>query len=801
MFFSTDIASTFRSLLRRRLSTLTMVVTLALGLGLTTALFSVLYTVVLRPFPFPAPDELVLIEGTNPELGIESSRLSMGDFYDLREHATRFEEIAAMGNASLVMTSEGEPEEIPTAAVSANFFRLLGVQPMIGRDLLAEEETPGLDQVVISSHRLWQRRFGGDPRVVGKELTLSGYRYVIVGVLPKEFELFGRDIDFWSPMSLDTEKLVRKRRGMTVFGRLQTGQTLEEGQQEIDRLMSQLQQAHPDTNRGWQARLSPLHERIVGKARPILSTLLGATVLVLLLAWSNVANLLATRAVERRQELAVRRALGASNSSLLRLFLLEASILGLFGGAFALLLAHWSLTALRHLSPTLPRLEAVKLDPPTVLFATIVALMGSLLIGAITALQALRRRDPTALREAIQKMSGGRKQLRLGTGLVVTQTAIALILAIGSGLLIQSFARLSAVELGFRTERLLVLNLYLPFSKYTDGDARGEFFSQLLPRLRIVPGVESVASSSSVPLNRPARPADRAFTIEGRVDGTAVGERRADIRLVSPDYFQTLGIPLLAGRDFSTADQRGAPPVAILSQSLARRFWPGENPLGQRLKMAYQEPESFEIIGLVGDVRDSHDREPKSMIYLSSTQYPSFFASIVVRTATEPLEVLPALKARVWSLDPEQALTVNTMESNIETSLGDRRLPLLLLTLFAALALLLTALGIYGLIAVWVGRRTTEIGIRMSFGARPRDILRLVLTRSLMLVGLGIAGGGIGAFLAVRLLRSWLYEISPTDQPTFAIAALVVFAVALLASWLPTRRAIAIDPARAIRHE
>jgi len=796
-----ELRTVFRGLARDRGPAVAATATLALGIGVTTTLFAVLHAVVLRPLPYDSPEELVAIVATHDERGITGGRAAMGDFYDWRQRARLFAGIAAAGHATLVLTEGGEPEEIPTAAVSSEFFRVLRVRPALGRDFLAEEETPGRDQVVVLSHRLWHRRFGGDPGVIGRQVELSGYRYTIVGVLPEDFAFFGGRIDFWAPMALDPERLVRRRRGMYLVGRLRPGVTRERADAEVRALARRTAEEYPDSHRGWGAGVVPLRERMVGEVRPALLLLFAAAASVLAIACANVGNLLASRAAGRRAEVAVRAALGAGRWRLTRLFLLEGTVLGAAGAGLGVALAHLGMRALERWGPgELPRIEGAGIGGAAVLFALLAALAAGLAAGGAVAVRGSR----VALREALEadaRGAVGSGRRRLAEGFLAFQVAVALLLLVGSGLLLRSFFRLSAVDPGFARGEVLVVNLFLPFNRYTDDRQRADFFARLVDRLEALPEVRSAATGSALPMNRPARGLETTFEVPGRTAPAASVENRAELRMVSPGYFRTLGIRRLAGRGFEPRDREGAPPVAVVNRTLAERHWPaGTSPVGRRLTVRFGEPESVEVVGVVADVRHGGlDATPRPTIYLSSLQRPSFFASVAVRTRVPPEALVPAVKEAVWSLDDEQAMTFGTMEGNVAAALGDRRFTLRLLLTFAAVALLLAGAGVYALAAAWARRRRAEIGLRMALGARPRDVLGLVIRRSLLLALLGIGIGAVTAHLLTRFLRGLLYGVSTSDPASYLAAAAVVLALTVAGSYLPARRASRIDPTRAIR--
>jgi putative ABC transport system permease protein len=780
-----------------------VVAILALGTGATTTIFNLLYTVVLAPLPYKDPDRLVVLGATNLAQGVEHGRVSMGDFVDWREESRSYAAMGAAGYGSLILKTEAGPEEIPTAVVSANLFHVLGVHPLLGRTFLAEEERPGHDQVVVLSHSLWRNRFGADPHVVGRRLDLSGYPYVVVGVMPPEMDFPSPEIGFWSPMALDLQNLVRKRRGMNVIARLRPSVSPQAAQGEMDLLARRLEQRHPDTNTGWGVRVVPLHEKLVGEVRPFLLVLMTATGLVMLIGCSNVAHLLLTRAAVLRQEVAVRAALGASRAHLLWHHIAYSSILSLAGGVVGIALSHWAIQALVAFNPLdVSRITQAGLNQITVGFALGLSLVTGLVLGGLTGLQSLRSSTLDVLKASRSGSGRGLGRNRAGEFLVVAEISLALLLLIAAGLLIKSFSRLIRVDPGFDPKGVLVLNVFLPPNRYPEPHQQQRFQEQFLAGLRNLPGIESAAASSAVPMNTLALKLELPFLLEGR-PGDAQDEHRAAVRLISPGYFKTLRISLRTGRDLTDRDRDESPPVAIVNNSFRHRFLAGGHALGERLTLDFQGKEPYEIVGVVDDIQyQGLDREPSPEIYIPALQHPSGNFSIVLRAvAVEPQSLLSSVRGLLQSLDSEQAFSANRLEDLVAGSVRDVRFTTLLLIAFASLALLLTVVGIYGLTSYVVSRRTPEIGVRMALGARPADILYAVVGRGLALTAVGTALGIAGALASTALLESLLYGVSSTDPFIFLAAAAVLVSVSLLGSYLPARRAARLDPSLALRSE
>jgi len=785
-----------RMLLKAPNVTLIAVLTLSLGIGANTAIFTLVNAVLLRPLPYREPDRLVRLWETTPQLPTFS--ISGPNYSDWARLNQVFEQTAAWREQNFNLTNGGDPERVGAALVTASFFPLLGVKPALGRSFIPEEDQPGANnRFVIMSDRLWQRRFGADANILGKTVTLSGGSYTVVGVMGPEFQ-FGTTGDLWLPLALDPLRDNRSNHILTAAARLKPGVTLDQARAEMGAIARRLQEQYPNSNKGWGVKIATFYDWIVERPfQQALFVLLGAVGLVLLIACANVANLLLSRAATRQKEIAIRSALGASRFRIIRQLLTESVILALAGGGLGVLLAWWGVDAFVAANPeNIPRLREITLDNRALAFTFIISLLTGLLFGLAPAFQASR----IALNEFLKE--GGRTSAGSGLGrlrrlLIVSEIAIALALLAGAGLLMKSFVRLQQVNLGFDPDHVLTLQLTLPRTKYPEARQQADFYQRLLERVRNLPGVRSAGISSSIPFPRGGSP-HSAFFPEGRQlsPEKSVG---GNYRLVSPQYFRAMGIPLLKGRDFTNEDNEGGQPVVVISEETARQLWPGEEPLGKRLQWGASR-QWYAVVGVAGDIRSAKlEAEPGLAIYLPSIQ-PQMY--LVVRTATEPLSLVAAIRSQVQAEDKDQPIAnLRTMEQIVSNSISQRRFSTLLLGLFAAVALLLASIGTYGVMSYSVTQRTREIGVRMALGAESRDVLKLVVGEGMKLALAGVALGLVASLALTRLMTSLLYGVSATDAPTFAAVALSLTVVALLACWIPARRATKVDPMIALRCE
>ncbi|HEV7902607.1 MAG TPA: ABC transporter permease [Pyrinomonadaceae bacterium] len=790
--------------------TVVAVLALALGIGANSAIFSVVNTVLLRPLPYKDPERLVMVWEDDTKGGYPRDTPAVANYMDWRDRSSVFEGMAAMAEQNFNLTGTGEPEKLEGRRVSANLFSLLGVEPQVGRALLAEEDEPGRNRVVVISHGLWQRRFGGDAKIVNQSLTLNGESYTVVGVMPSHFQFPTREDELWVPIAFTQQETAnRGRHYLEVVARMKPGVTLEQAQAEMNTIAVRLQQEYPNQNADLGAAVTPLHEQVVGDIKPALLVLLGAVGFVLLIACANVANLLLARAAVRQKEISIRVALGASRLRLVRQFLTESVLLAVLGGAVGLLLSLWGVSLLKAFIPeNISQVEAITIDARVLGFTLLVSLLTGLVFGLAPATQASSLNLNETLKEGGRDSAAGSRGNRIRNLLVVTEVAVSLILLIGAGLLINSFMRLRNVNPGFRADHLLTMQVELPELKYPEHARRTSFYNELLSRVETLPGVKSAAVTTNLPLY--AQGNSIGVSIEGHPAPAPGQGKRPSVttRVVSPHYFQTMGIALLQGREFSEQDKVDSPAVAVVSETMARRFWPDQDPTGKRLTSG--SPTSTDpndwitVIGVVKDVRQFElVSEAKAQMYLSYVQ-ADFFApnDLVVRTDLDPLSLATAVRRAVWEVDKDQPVSkIRTMEEIVSESVARQRFSMLLLGIFAALALVLAAVGIYGVMSYSVAQRTREFGIRMALGAQRGDVLKLAVGQGLKLVLVGIAIGLGAAFILTRVMSSLLFGVSATDPLTFITISLVLVGVAVLASFIPALRATKIDPMVALRYE
>jgi len=783
--------------------TVIAILALALGVGANTAIFTVVNTILIRPLPFQEPERLVMTYGMDASIGHDRTPMCVADYLDWRAQNQVFEKLAAFSENRFNYSGGETPEQVDGAWVTADFFETFKALPAIGRTFLADEDQPGHAPVVVVSHRFWQHRLAGDPNVIGKPIKLNNNIFAVIGVMPPGFTYPTPNHELWAIERLDPPA----RRGpyyMWGIGRLAPGATLEQARAEMDTIARRVQAATHSTQNDWTFTAIGLTERIVGNVRPVLLVLLGAVVFVLLIASANVANLLLARATAREREIAIRRALGASRARLIRQLLTESTLLALCGGAVGLLLAQWGVDLLLALSPDdIPRLQEVRIDGRVLGFTLLISMLCGILFGLAPALQSAKLNLNESLKEGGRSNSEGGSRRRLRDMLVVTEIALSLVLLIGAGLLIRSFVKLQGVSPGFNASHILTMDLSLSRSKYPDATHTTAFYRQALEKIEALPGVESAAISLSLPPNY--LEVTDSFSIE--THPAPPGESLPDVPIVfiSPKYFSTLGVPLLRGRAFTDADKDGAPGVTIINETLARQYFGDENPIGQRMKVGGSERDNqwMEIVGVVGNVRYTGlDAKEEPAYYLPHPQASWRSMYVVVRTAGNPLDLAPSIRNQVWSLDNDLPVAqVRTMEQLLAESVAQPRFRTLLLGIFAAVALLLAAVGIYGVISYSVSQRRHEIGIRMALGASRTDILRLVVGQGLKLAVIGTALGLAGAYGATRLLETLLFGVSTTDAVTFLGISGFLMVIAGLASYVPARRATRVDPMVALRHE
>ena len=786
--------------------TIVAVIALALGIGANTAIFSVVNTVLLRPLPYKDPERLVMVWEDASRHGYPRDTPAAANYVDWRDQNQVFESMAAIADTSFNLTGAGDPERLEGRRVSANLFPLLGVDPQIGRVFTAAEDQPGAQRVVLLSYALWQRRFGGDPNIVGRALTLNGESHVVVGVMPARFQLPSSDDQAWVPIAFTQQETGnRGRHYLQVLARLKPGVSLTQAQSEMSTIAARLQQQYPQFNTELGAAVQPLQEHLVGDIKPALLILLGAVGLVLLIACANVANLLLARAAVRQKEIAVRVALGARRWRLIRQFLTESVLLSTLGGLVGLAIAYGGLVLLKAFIPeNISQAREISIDLKVLGFTFLVSVVTGVVFGLAPAVQAARFNQIDTLKEGGRDAAtgGGGKVLR---GLLVTaEVAISLVLLIGAGLLINSFLRLRNVDPGFRPDNLLTMKIVLPEPKYAEIERRSAFYTDLIQRVQSLAGVRSAAVTTNLPLYRQGN--SIGISIEGQPAPPPGQERIVVTRIISPGYFDTMGIPLLRGRQLTDQDTETTPNAVVISETMARRYWPGEDAIGKRIAAGrVRSPEDWiQVVGVVKDVRQFElTAEPRPQMYLSYRQ-AGFFdpRDLVVKTDVDPSSLAATVRKAVWEIDKDQPVSnIQTMEAILADSIARQRFSMLLLAIFAAVALVLAGVGIYGVMSYSVAQRTHEIGIRMALGAQTGAVLKLAVGYGMKLVIAGIVIGLIAAFALTRVMSTLLFGVTATDPATFTLISLLLIAVAALASYVPARRATRVNPIIALRYE
>jgi putative ABC transport system permease protein len=803
-----DLRYGVRMLLKSPGFTVVVVLALALGIGANTAIFSVVNAVLLRPLPFGEPDQLMMVWG-----GVKSNAetrmvLSIPDIKDLREQSQLLEYIAPYNGSGTTLVNGEDSERIFGANVTADLFPLLRVQPLMGRAFTREEDVPGGPAVVVISQSLWQRSFGSDPSIIGKEIKLAGKNTTVLGVMPADFSfpMQNQRSEYWQPLSASPSFVAAKdnrgSRSLRVIARLKPGVTRAQAESELAAIAARLESQYPDTNTGLSFNLRPLHEDIVGSVRPALLVILGAVGFVLLIACANVANLLLARASSRHKEMAIRTALGAGRWRIVRQLLTESVLLSVMGGALGLLLAMWGVDLLIAASPTdLPRVGEIGLDTHVLGFTALVSILTGLLFGVAPAWQSSKLDLNESLKEGGRGSTESLRRNRVRSLLVVSEVALSIVLLIGAGLLIRSFVKLLNTSPGFETRGVLIVDIPLSRSRYATEEQQAAFTRRAIERARELPGVASAAAMNIVPLSGDGR--QSTFTVEGRPVPPGQ-EPDGEVTTVTPDYFRTMAIPLRSGRVFTEQDGKDTPSVVIISETLARRNFPGEDPIGKRLVLDDEKP-PYEIIGIVGDVRhEGLEKESYPGYYLSYYQAPERQVNLIVRAATtaDPVALQPAVRNMIKQIDKDQLIwEMKTMEQMRAESVARRRFNMLLLGIFASLALVLAAVGIYGVMSYSVTQRTHEIGIRIALGAQTRDVIGMVVRQGMTLALIGVGLGLAAAFVVTRIMTSLLFGVSPTDGVTFMLVAAGLSGIALVACLIPARRATRVDPMVALRYE
>ncbi len=795
--------------------TLVVVLTLGLGIGANTAIFSLVNALLLRSLPYPQADELVVVWADNPalQLGLSTIPAANSDIAAWREQSQSFAQVAAFTAQSADLADSGNPERVGATRVTAGFFETLGITPLIGRTFTPEEDRAGKPTVVMVGYGLWQRRFGGDPALVGKTITVNGNSLTVTGILPREFDFpraaewpsffdFPGRTELWLPLAFSAGDWQNQdERGLVTIARLKSGITLDRSQAEMTAFTAAQAKEHPDTHKGWTLKVTPLRRQLAGTSQTALLILFAAVGLLLLIACINVANLLLTRAAARHKELAVRAALGAGRLRLLRQLLTESLLLSGLGSALGLLAGYGCLRVFLRLNPLgYSRLNEASIDHSVLVFTAVATLGTSIVFGLLPAFQGTRLN----LRESLQAdtRGGGSKRGQMRAWLVGSQVALAITLLLGAGLMVRSFIRVQAQKPGFRPDSVLAFDVQLPTAKYGDDNKLAAFFSQLLARLEILPGVRAAGAISFLPLSGGENLG--GFTREGATPARPGEEPVAERRWVTPGYFSAMGIDVRSGRAVTAADSAGRPPVVVINETMARQFFNADNPVGKRIRVAPSESGPWRtIIGVVADVRSrSLEAEPRAQIYLPHAQGPWGSMTVVLLAQGDPAALTPSARSELRALDPSlPAAQIRTLRQVVSAATRTRRFNMALLVLFAGTALFLTMIGIYGVVSYLAGRRRREIGIRLALGAKRGDVLRLILRQGMKPVWLGSMAGLAGGLASTRLIASQLYGVSSSDPATLAGIVALLFSVALLACWLPARRAAQLDPMVALRQE
>ena len=797
-----DLRYALRQLIKAPSFTIVAILTLALGIGACTAIFSVVNTVLLRPLEFSEPDRIVAIRETNlpqfPEFSV-----SPPNFLDWEKQTKSYEYLAAYSGGALNLTGEGEPQRLVGVKATAHYFDVYGVKPVLGRMLLPEEDAQGKNHVVVLSYSFWQRVLGGARDIVGRSIQLNGEPYNVVGVAPQGFGLASK-VELWTPMAFKPDETANDARGghyLNVAGRLKPGVTVAQAKAELVLIATQLAQQYPDSNKGWGIFMMTMQDYLVRDVKPVLYTLLGAVGCVLLIACANLANLLLARATARHREISIRAALGAGRGRLVRQLLTESVVLAIFGGAAGVLLARWGLDALLALAPaSLPRITEIHLDSSVLLFSLALSIATGLIFGIAPAWLAARADVNEALKQGTRGSTEGGARGRLRSALVVIEVTFALVLLGGAGLLARSFMQLAKVDPGFIPDNATLIRLSLPQKKYGLPEQQTAFANALLERMKNLPGVQAVGVTHSMPL---VSDYVLGFNIEGRPAIDPSDLPSTNYYAVTPDYFHAMGIRLIRGRVFTPQDDAKAPRVALINETMAHQFFPNEDPIGKRINITNGPDTWREIVGIVADIKQyGVDKATSAQSYEPFAQVPFTSINLVVRTKGSPAALLGAIRPAVYAVDKDQPVgTIRPLEEIVADTIARQRFALLLLTVFSSVALVIAAVGIYGVMAYNVVQRTGEFGIRMALGAQQRDVLKLVLTQGGKLIGLGLVIGLLATLGASRAMGSMLFNTSAYDPLTLASITLLLGAVALVACFFPANRATKVNPIEALRTE
>ena len=801
-----DIRYALRNLLRRPTFTLIAVVTLALGIGANTAIFSAINALLLKPLPFPELDRVVAVWDKLPSRGVMHNEVTVGNYLDWQSQSQSFEQLALYRWWSANLTGIDPPERIQGFLITANFLDVTGIKPILGRNFSSEENQPGKDQVAIITHSLWQRRFGGDPNILNKTITVNSIVRTVVGVMPERFN-YPKGAEVYAPLPM-TPELMKNRggHGYYVIGRLKSGSSIQSAQAEIDNIMARLEQQFPETNTGWGSTVFPIVADTVRMYDTALWVMMAAVVFVLLIACANVANLMLARASGRQKEIAVRTALGASRWRIVRQLLTESVIVALIGGGLGILIGFWGIDALRAGNPG----DAAKyaagwyqlgINPTVLLFTLGLSVVSGIVFGLAPALQVSKPNLNNSLKEGTRGTTGTTHRLR--SSLVVFEVALSLMLLVGAGLLTRSFLSLLKTDPGFNPDNVLTMNLVLPRAKYKDEPACAAFYNDLVQRVKAQPGVESAAFVNYVPLG--GSNSSNSYLVEGEPEPAPGQEHDGRYRVATPDYFLTMEISIVRGRAFTEQDKAGAPPVVIVNETLARQHWPGQDPLGKRIRLNERQLEKapwMEVVGVIKDVKHELNIPIEPEYYLPHAQDSWNGMVLVARTTVDPASLSAALRQQVWAIDKDQPVfDVKTMQEVRSTSVAIYSFSSVMLAIFAGIALILAAIGIYGVMAFAVTQRTQEIGIRMALGARTADVLKLVVTHGMKLALLGMVIGLAGSWALTRFIEKLLVGVQPTDLLTFSLVSVCLLVAAFVACYLPARRATKVDPLVALRYE
>ncbi len=804
-----DLRYGVRMLFKSKGFTVVAVISLALGIGANTTIFSVVNALLLKSLPYNDSERIILVWGDTPAQGNHRNQVSATDVADWRNENGVFEEIATYSNWGAIFSGTGgEPERIPAMQVGDGYFRVMKAAPLLGRTFLPEEQEDGKDFVIVLGYGLWQRRFGGAPDIVGKAVSLSGKPYTIVGVMPANFRslpsnLIEPQAEYYRPVAEKYDEKERSSRHLRAIARLKSGVSLEQAQSELNVIARRMALAHPTDNNGYGVHLVSLGEDTIGGLRPTLLALFGAVVFVLLIACANVGNLLLTRTAARQKELAIRAALGAGRFRLVRQLLTESVLLALVGGGIGLVLALWGTSFVESIgSHVTPLLSGIKMDSRVLGFTVMISIATGIFFGLAPALRVSEPELSESLKEGGRSSGAGSSHNRLRSALVVSEIAMALVLLICAGLLLKSVVRLRDVNPGFNSENLLTMNISLPSARYPKPHDRVAFYKTLAERVEALPGVEAAGVTSVLPLSSNFDGRGLAVEDHPKPRGEEIS---VDLYTTTPGYLRAMSVATLKGRSLTEQDAETSLPVALINETMAKELWAHEDPLGKRIKLAGSSDQQtwHTVIGIVSDVRQyGLDKKAPMQIYLPESQYPTSFMTLVVHTSTDPKGLIAPVRNAVRTIDKEQAVyDIATMEQLLSDSISLRRFFMLLLIIFAGLALALASIGIYGVMNYTVAQRTHEIGIRMALGARTSDVLKLVLKQGLSLTFAGIALGLFAAFALTRLIASLLYAVTTADPGIFAATSLALASVALLACYIPARRATKVDPMIALRHE